>query len=211
MAKAKEANEPSQQTIILERLSEASIDVRIVGLTPVIMHAWSEKALQGLPGHPNKPNVREKKEARKPEEEALANSYRLDGGRFGMPATAFKAAGVDACRYFSKPSMVEAKSLIFVEGEGPQQIVPLEGDIHLREDAVRIGKGMSKTSALCYRYEIRNWRGILTVRFIPSLISPESIYALFDAAGRGGVGEWRPSSPNSKTGTYGTWRVSEDQ
>ena len=31
--------------------------------------------------------------------------------------------------------------------------------------------------------------------------------ALVDAAGIGGVGEWRPTSPKSATGSYGTFRV----
>jgi hypothetical protein len=37
------------------------------------------------------------------------------------------------------------------------------------------------------------------------MLSAESVIAIVDAAGLGGVGEWRPSK--AKTGLYGTFEV----
>ena len=51
------------------------------------------------------------------EAEADACLYKLKGNRLAIPATAFKAAMVGACRFFEKPSMVEAKQMFFVVGE----------------------------------------------------------------------------------------------
>ena len=206
MTKAKKKSAEAAGTIELTRLEDARIIIPIKGLTPVIPHRWSEKAKGMMPGHPDQDNVKSKKGVRKPEEEAEACMYRL-GKSPAMPATAFKAAIVGGCRFFEKPSMVECKALIFVEGEGPEQLVPIEGELLLREDTPRNSNG---NADLRYRYSILGWRAKLAIRFVPQLITASSIISLVDAAGRGGVGDWRPSSPKSHTGTFGTWRVDEE-
>jgi hypothetical protein len=205
MAKAKKAVETTG-TIELTRLQESRIIIPIKGLTPVIPHRWSEKSKRMMPGHPDKDSVKAKKEVRNAEEEAEACLYRL-GKSPAMPATAFKAAIVGGCRFFEKPSMVECKALIFVEGEGPEQLVAITGELMLREDTPRNSNG---NADLRYRYAILEWRAELAIRFVPQLISASSVISLVDAAGRGGVGDWRPSSPKSHTGTFGTWRVDEE-
>ena len=207
MAKARSATTagaaPEASTIILNRLEDAIIEIPIVGLTPVIPHRWSEKAKRMMPGHPDGDAVKKTKEKRRPEEEAEACLYKL-GEALALPATAFKAAIVGACRFFDRPSMVEAKQLLFVGGEGPEQLVPIYGTKELHEDTPRNANG---NADLRYRYYILDWTATLHVRYTPSRITRESVMALVDAAGRGGVGDWRPSAPKSYTGTFGTWRV----
>lgn len=203
MAKAKGT---SDGTIELSRLVETAIDVPIIGKTPLIPHRWSEKSKRMMPGHPDKDKVKSEKGVRKPEEEAGACLYML-GQDYAMPATAFKAAIVGACRFFEKPTMVEAKQLFFVEGEGSEQLVRIEcSSKELHEDTCRNSNG---SADLRYRYYLTDWKAKLTIRFVPRLVSDESIIALVDAAGRGGVGDWRPSAPKSFTGTYGTWGVDD--
>lgn len=206
MAKKKKEVEERKGTIHLSRLVEHRAVIRIIGRTPLIIHKWSEKAKKMMPGHPEKSSVKVKKEVRQPKEEAEACLYRL-GKTIGMPATAFKAALVGACRLFEAPTMVEAKQLLFVEGEGPEQLVEIHfKNKELREDTPRISQGKAD---LRYRYYLMDWWAELAVRFIPDLISLESVISIADAAGRGGVGDWRPSSPKSCTGTYGTWGVDD--
>ena len=43
------------------------------------------------------------------------------------------------------------------------------------------------------------------------MIDEASVIALVDAAGMGGVGEWRPSAPKSATGSYGQFRVASGE
>lgn len=193
--------------ITLTRLEDAMVEIRIVGLTPIIPGKWSEKAKMMMPGHPAAEALgRTKKGVRKPEEEAESRVYRLPDGRPGVPATAYKAAMVSACRFFARPTMTEAKLLFFVEGTGPNQLVPLEHEEPpiLREDTTRNATGVAD---LRYRYAFYPWAATLRIRYTPSSISASSVAALLDAAGRVGVGEWRPGSPKSATGTYGTWRA----
>ena len=193
-------------TIQLTRLEDAMIEIPIIGLTPYIPHRWSEKSIGMMPGHPDREKVKAVKGPRTPKEEADACLYTI-GDQTAAPATAFKAALVDACRFFAEPSMVEAKQILFVEGEevDGDQLVPIKCKTKvLREDTPRNANG---NADLRYRYALIGWSALVRVRYVPSRITGESIVALVDAAGRGGIGDWRPSAPKSKTGTYGTWRV----
>lgn len=194
----------ASDVIELRRLEDAVLTVPIYGLSPVIPHKWAEKSKMMMPGHPSGDAVKGKKGLRNPEEEAEACVYRLPDGRPGIPATAFKAAIVGACRFFDKPSMVECKLLVFVEGEGPDQLVPIDGNPVLREDTPRNSSG---TADLRYRFMFTDWSATLKIRFVPSSLSAGSVVTLVDAAGRGGVCDWRPSAPKSSTGTFGTFRV----
>lgn len=194
-------------TIELTRLADVSMPVLIEGKTPLIPHRWSEKAKRMMPGHPERSLAKVEKGVRQREEEAEACLYRLEDGRTGMPATAFKAAMVAACRFFEKPSMTEGKLLFYVEGEGAEQLVPVEGPLTLREDTPRNATGVAD---LRYRYAIFPWKAVVKVRFVPTRISPSSVVNLLDAAGRVGIGDWRPSSPKSASGTFGQWGVVEE-
>jgi hypothetical protein len=192
--------------IRLKRLVDITCEVAIVGLTPVIPHKWSQKSLQMMPGHPDKPLVSPKKGRRNPKEEAEACVYRLPNGKPGIPATAFKSAIIDACRFFDKPSMKEAKLWFYVIGEGPDQLVEIKGKSILREDTPRNANG---SADLRYRYAFDDWSATLRIRFPEVCTDADSVAALVDAAGRCGVGDWRPSAPKSNTGTFGTWRADE--
>jgi len=190
----------------LVRLKDYVVTVRVKGIKPVIPHKWSEKAKAMMPGHPEGDTVKTKKGLRQPEEEAEACLYRLPDNRVGMPAAAFKAAIVGACRFFDAPSMAECKLLVFVEGEGPDELVAIDGELELHEDTPRNASG---TADLRYRYYVKGWSATLRVRFVATSVTPSSIVTLIDAGGRGGVGDWRPSAPKSYTGTFGTWRVDD--
>ena len=46
----------------------------------------------------------------------------------------------------------------------------------------------------------------LLIEFVPSVLSVDSVVSLVDAAGIGGVGEWRPTAPK-RNGDYGRFAV----
>ena len=206
-------DKPPVATIQLKRLEQAEQTFKIEGLTPVIPHRWAEKSKRLMREKQMNPGaVRVKKEAKDPEAEAMDSCYwlpPLEGSsesRPALPATAFKAAMVHACRLFEGISMVQAKSLFYVVGESDEQLVPIEGVVRQREDTPRNASGVAD---LRYRLQFNDWKASITVRFTKAAISAESIAALLDAGGRGGVGDWRPSSPKSATGTYGQFKVVE--
>ncbi len=192
--------------IVLERIAQSSVSIKIVGVSPVIPHQWSEKARRLMLEAQSGTKATSKRDPKLPEMEAEASLYRLPDGTPGLPAVAFKAAIVGAVRLFRGITMVEAKAAIFVEGFGPNMLVPVEGELNLREDMPRNANG---NADLRYRYAIFPWSTTLTVQYLPSMLSEASVVALVDAAGNGGVGDWRPSSPKSHTGIYGRFQVAD--
>ena len=74
--------------------------------------------------------------------------------------------------------------------------------------AIALAAGLlSVPSESALRAQYWPWRALLRVQVISSQFDEGSFFALVDAAGIGGVGEWRPTSPKSATGSYGTFRV----
>lgn len=189
--------------LTLTRLRRNTAIIPIEGRTPLIPHRWSEKARRMMLDKQQGKAV-EKKAPKNPEQEAHDATYWLADGRPGMPATAFKAAIADAARYFDGLTIVTVKQSVFVVGEGTDQLVAIDGDISMREDMPRNATGVAD---LRYRNQIHPWTADLEIEYLASALTAEAVIALVDAAGNGGVGDWRPSAPKSKSGTYGRWQV----
>jgi len=207
MAKSTEDEFTQPKIVQLRRIEDMVLKAQIEGVTPVIPHRWSEKSLRMMRDKQMSASstARTRKEPKDPEQEAHDSCYWLED-QGAVPATAFKAAMVGACRFYEGITMTQAKLLFYVEGEGPDQLVPIDGEHTMREDTPRNSGG---TADLRYRMQFWPWSAALRIHFLPSMIGPDSVMALLDAAGKGGVGDWRPSSPKSATGTYGQFRVIE--
>ena len=196
-------------TVELRGLEIALARIEVVGDTPLIMHAWADKAIQ---------MIRDKQAGRaKPKSEARdeaaieieykQSAYWIAPGQPGFPATAFKAATIGACRQYAILPMTTAKTVMFIEGvtnERGEALIPLEGVMQRRTDMVRLETGVAD---IRYRYQVWPWRAVLPVRFNASVLSLEQLVNLVNAGGMGGVGEWRPSAPKSSTGDFGRYHV----
>lgn len=178
------------------------VEVPIRGKTELIMHRWSDKAKKMMLDKQMGKKV--KKEPKDPEQDYQDSIYYDDDGKYAMPSGAFKTAIVDACRNFDNITMTQAKRIVWIEGEW----VPIEGEPRMREDPVRIGPG---TADIRYRAGFKEWSAVLPVRFVSSQITLESVINLVEWAGLEGVGEWRPSAPKSKSGTFGVFSVDIDK
>lgn len=193
-------------TITIHPLQIARIKVEIVGRTPLIVHNWDEKAKEEMrsKGDPNK--APKKREKRDPEAAFQASRYLLPDGTDGFPAVGFKAAIADSFRFFEGSGIkkVNLKQSIFIKGEGATQLVRIEGTPEIREDMVRVGMGATD---LRWRAQFWPWSATLDIEYMPAMVGPEALINLINAAGYGGVGEWRPSAPKSATGSYGMFEV----
>lgn len=202
---SKNGQAPTEDRVAaLTPIRRETVEVQIVGVSPLIPHKWSEKARTMMRTKQTGSKAQTLREAKDPVAEAEASLYRLADGRPGMPATAFKAATIGAARLYEGVTMASLKAALFVTGEGDDQLVPIDGEMTMREDTPRNSGG---TADLRYRYAFFPWSAILQVTFIPSLIDLESVVNLVDAGGNGGVGDWRPSAPKSLTGTFGRYEV----
>lgn len=200
---ATKAKTASATLIELKPIRIEEFDIPIVGLSPLVTHNWSEKALRMIRDSQAQ-KTRSKKEPKDPQAEYEAAFYRLPDGEPGIPATAFKSATVQGARYFEAITMTALKQAFFVQGEGPEQLVRIVGEPEMWESPVRVGMG---TCDLRYRPRFWPWSAVLRVRFNALLLSATSVANLVNAGGLGGVGEWRPSAPKSYTGSYGMYEV----
>ena len=193
--------------VVIEPLKQETLYIPIVGISPLIQHAWDPKTkkimldkMRGLA------TIKSGRPPKDPEAEFHAAKYLLESGLPGHPATAFKIATVDACSLFSKDvTKVAMKRALFFHGQGPDMLVPIQfEECVMREDTVRVGMG---TVDLRYRPMYTEWSCTVKVDFMPHLINRDSVLALVQAGGTGGIGEWRPSAPKSSGGIYGRYDI----
>lgn len=180
-------------------IGEALIEIE--GTSPLIMHAWSEKA-KGEIRDKQQAKPAAKKAPKDPEAEYEAAFHRLADGRPGFPAVAFKAALVGAARHVDGLAMTFLRGALHIDGD----LVEILGEPRMREDMVRVGgKGPGTGVAdIRYRPEFPEWTTVLPISFNRNSIQLAQVVHLLNVAGFAvGVGEWRPD----KGGSNGRFRV----
>ena len=212
------------ETVKIEPLKIEHRQITIIGDTPLIVHAWSEKAKKEMLEKQQKKTKTSAKAIRDPfaefmnacywvtdkpkedTEEAFAKAIQ-NGAKFGFPVTAIKQAAQSTLyRLGVIPNQMVMRGAFFIKGIGENQL----GEIitpyppECREDMVKIG-GISKTSDLRYRPCFNDWKMILDIEYNASSdITWEQIVNGINTAGfMNGIGEWRPE----KDGPYGRFHV----
>jgi hypothetical protein len=190
---ATKATQPEQVKLVRPDLR--IIELRLKGISPLIMHAWSDKAKRQMLAKQQR-GASIGKEAKDPEADYEASIYRHPEGGYGFPAVAFKAAAVRAGTY-SEMKMTFLRGAFHVLGD----FAKIEGEPQPREDMVRLN---GQTADIRYRAEFPDWATTLTVRYNARAISLEQLVNLFAIAGFSvGIGEWRPE----RDGSFGMFEV----
>jgi hypothetical protein len=185
--KATSASKNAQAVAIeLPAIDVQTMTVTLIGDSPLICHAWSQKQKQAMLDKQMGRAIM-RKEKRDPEADYQASLYRMpDGKTYGFPSVAFKSAAVSACRFAEGVKMTELRGALHIAGE----LVGIEGKPQPREDMVRVGMG---SADLRFRAQFPSWKVRLTVQYNAAVITPEQIANLFNLAGFSiGVGDWRP-------------------
>lgn len=197
------------------------VNLRIVGDTPLIMHAWSEKAKRMMLEAQMGIAKGKKKEPKNPVEDFIRSMYWLtdmpeemteeafneaisNGARFGFPVTAFKQAAISAAyRMGWAKDKVSLRGAFFIDSDENGMIEIHSDAPKMREDMVKVGMG---TADIRYRGEFANWYADMTISYnMNGNYSLENIMNIINAGGYiCGVGEWRPE----KDGQYGMFHVS---
>lgn len=205
----KKIEENTLLDITIPAITLNTMQLKVVGDSPLIVHAWSEKAKKMILDKQMK-KASTGKEAKDPFMDFCESLYWLDGmpenptmedvvkARFGFPACAFKAAAVDAG--FQQGALAKkttARGAFHIIGD----MVEINGIPEMREDMCRIAMG---TADIRYRGEFKQWSAVLTIRYNPKVMSAEQIVNLLNIGGFAcGIGEWRPS----RDGSFGTFHV----
>lgn len=204
--------------------------IAIVGDTPLIVHAWSEKAKRMmLEAQQKTAKTKKAKEpknpfedffdslywmAGKPDEktpEAFTKSVTSGAAKFGFPVTGIKQAALAASyRAGVIPNMACMRGAFFINGDdGIGDMAIIEGSApESREDMVRIGSAMTQTADIRYRAMFREWRMPLTITHNDNgTFSLDQIVNAINLGGfMCGLGEWRPE----RDGQFGMFHVELD-
>lgn len=197
------------ETIEIKPINILKTKIRIVGDTPLIMHAWSEKAKREILNNQMKKTKTTSREAKNPVEDFIRSMYWLtpmptqmneagfekaikEGAKFGFPVTAIKQAAISAAYRmgWSKDKM-SLRGVFFIDGDENQMIEIHSDPPIMREDMVTVGLGKPDVR---FRGEFRNWYADLTISYNTNgQYSIEQIVNIINAGGYVcGLGEWRP-------------------
>lgn len=197
------------EVIEIRPIEIKKVTIRIVGDTPLIMHAWSEKAKRMMLEAQMGVAKGKKKEAKNPVDDFIRSMYWLtpmpedgtmesfeeaiaNGARFGFPVTAFKQAAISAAyRMGWAKDKMSMRGAFFIDSDENGMIEIYSDTPEMREDMVKVGMG---TADIRYRGEFKNWYADLTISYNANgQYSLENIVNIINAGGYVcGVGEWRP-------------------
>lgn len=202
------------------------VEVTLIGDTPLIMHAWSEKAKRMMLEAQQGKAKGKKKEIKNPVDDFIQSMYWLsgkpdtdgmdeeqckeafenaiqNGAKFGFPVTAFKQAAISAAyRMGYTKDKMSLRGVFFISTDYGDMAEIVSDTPVIREDMVRIGMG---TADLRYRGEFRNWHTTFRIKYnVNGQYSLENILNVLNAGGMVcGVGEWRPE----RDGQFGMFHV----
>ena len=208
------------EVIEIRPIEIKKVTVRVVGDTPLIMHAWSEKAKRMMLEAQMGIAKGKKKEVKNPADDFIRSMYWLtpmpedgtmesfeeaiaNGARFGFPVTAFKQAAISAAyRMGWAKDKMSMRGAFYIDSDENGMIEIHSDTPEMREDMVKVGMG---TADIRYRGEFKNWYADLTISYNANgQYSLENIVNIINAGGCVcGVGEWRPE----RDGQYGMFHV----
>ena len=203
------ATKKATEVIEIRPIEIKKVTVRVVGDTPLIMHAWSEKAKRMMLEAQMGVAKGKKKEAKNPVDDFIRSMYWLtpmpqdgtmesfeeaiaNGARFGFPVTAFKQAAISAAyRMGWAKDKMSMRGAFYIDSDENGMIEIHSDTPEMREDMVKVGMG---TADIRYRGEFKNWYADLTISYNANgQYSLENIVNIINAGGYVcGVGEWRP-------------------
>lgn len=203
------ATKAAPESVRVPTLDQRTFSIQVVGVTPLIVHAFSNKHRHQIEEKQQK-RAKTAKAARDPQQEVKDCFYLMPGSgpamtakaKYGFPAAAFKKAAVSACRFVDGFSMVVANMAFHVLEDAGGYVALETSKPRPRTDTVRIG-GIGKTLDIRYRPEFTEWKCTLRIRYNASHTSPEQIVNLFHHAGfHVGVGEMRPEKGGYSCGMF---------
>jgi hypothetical protein len=159
------------------------------------------------------PNMRTIKRTRRPprdyDDDFKGSIHKASEGFYGIPASAFRAAAISACRLVGF-KMTIAKLSIFIEADGYDEVdaTPLVKIDGKPEKHVMMGRNADMSPDVRVRALYKKWSAVLVVRFDEDQFSLTDIVNLFARIGsQVGVGEGRPDSKQSAGLGFGTFAI----
>lgn len=189
-----------KSTIEILDFSIREAKIPVTGISPLIVHAWSEKSKRMIADKQAGKAKNKKHDTRDPEDDYEQAKHKSPLGWDGFPAAGFKAAMIRGAKMIGMV-MKDTQTAFFIKADCEEtQLVRINGESRMRTDMVRVGMG---SSDIRYRPEYPSWDAVLTIEFNAGVLSIEQIYQLVKAAGYGcGIGEMRPEKGKFNYGRF---------
>ena len=188
------------------------LPIRVEGTSPLMAHKFSEKMRRQIQEKQTSENTTTKKRAPKDyAAEFNAARYIDRSGKWdGIPAGAFRAAMIAACRTVDGLAMTKAKGAFFILAQGRDvtdgtSLIRIEGKAEHDIRPVRLESGVAD---MRNRPRYDDWACELEIQYDADMLSANDVANLLARAGaQVGILEMRPTAPNSFGGDFGTFRV----
>ncbi len=204
--------------VLSSKATFKTFSVWLVGDTPIITHAWSEKARREMLQKQVKA-TKGGKEARDPESDFVSSLYDMGDGSFGFPATGVKNCILSAAHKDKGIARSAVMAGLWINAEMVRTRPALAGAVcdmplvriwgtkpEMREDMVKIGAGLNKVANLAYRAQFTVWALRITGKFNTTTLTPEALAFLIQESGMSsGLGEWR----NERRGMFGAFHLAD--
>lgn len=195
-------NQVNIQNVELPNDPTQIVELKIKGITPLIMHKFSAKVIKELE---DKKMGKGKKGREKcdPEQEYKDAMHVCEDGKYGFPAHGFKLAMVRAGKNLGHKMTDARTSFLVLADDNINQYIVINGKPEMRTDWVRVGNGGADVR---YRPMFREWNANIRIKFNPNFISVEQLATMLrDAGSFVGIGESRPEV--AKGMTFGTFEI----
>lgn len=214
------AKKAEQELIQIVPLDIKRVKVRIVGDSPLIVHAWSEKAKKMMLDTQMGVTKTKAREVKNPIEDFITSMYWLtdipteyteeaffnavkNGAKWGFPTGAIKqAANSAAYRLKWVKNQMELRGAYFLKSEYGDMAEIKGSTPEMREDMVKVGLG---SADIRYRGVFKEWSMDLILEYNASGgMKLEQIMNCINAGGYCvGIGEWRPE----RDGDFGKFHI----
>lgn len=201
---ATKKNTSQETSVDILEVERGTLDVCVLGTSPIILNRMSEKAKRELLMPKGRKTAVEKATSLKhnPMEEYQASAYTVPSGDtlLAVLATSFKGAMATAALDLPGAKKAQIGRLTYVNGDR----VGLYGIPQLFMSVTR-SADMNKTPDVRTRAIVPEWACRLSITFIKPLMRPQAVMNLLAAAGMSiGVGDWRPEKGK---GNYGQFAI----
>jgi hypothetical protein len=200
------AAKKKEEEISIVEIRKETINVCLLGRTPFICNAMSQKVRQELLLPKGRKTAADKRTTLKhdPLTEFRNSPYKLDSPDaptlIAMLSTAFKRSLASAAVDIPGATRAQIGRLCWVKGEK----IPMFGVPKLFMSVTR-SADMNRTPDIRTRAILPEWAAMLEIEFVIPLLNRTNVVSLLSAAGLiQGVGDWRPEKGSGNYG--GNWR-----
>jgi hypothetical protein len=203
----------SRETVTIKKANLKVVEIKIVGTAPYCQNKFGKKAREEMEARQRAGSTAIKGKKRDSKDFELLYQQALHvgaDGKYGIPATAFRAACISACRLVGF-KMTLAKLSVFIiadtfDADDMTPLVHIEGAPQMHIAPARNDNGSIDLRARAVWAP--GWRASVMVQFDADQFTLTDIYNLFERVGtQVGVGEGRNDSRDSCGIGWGSFQI----